>query len=151
MFLDKNTFATIIRSTPLVSIDLVVINSNGEALLGKRLNCPAHGFWFVPGGRILKNESMTKAFMRLTEEELGEIFSIEQATLLGPFDHFYQDNVFSDEFSTHYVAIAYQLQLDKPLKYLPLNIQHGSYQWIKISNLLADDKVHTHTKWYFEG
>jgi colanic acid biosynthesis protein WcaH len=150
MFLDKQTFSTVIASTPLVSIDLVVTNSNDEALLGKRLNRPARDTWFVPGGRILKDESMANAFKRLTMEELGEYFSIEQATLLGPFDHFYQDNVFGDEFTTHYVAIAYQVQLDKPLKDLPLDIQHGSYQWIKISNLLADEKVHKHTKWYFE-
>ena len=132
MFLDKNTFAAVIKNTPLVSIDLVVTNSSGESLLGKRLNRAAQGFWFVPGRRILKNESMTNAFIRLTEEELGETFSINQATLIGPFDHFYRDNVFSDEFSTHYEATAYQLQLDRPLKDLPLNIQHGSYQWINI-------------------
>ena len=150
MFLDEDTFKTVIKSTPLVSIDLVVTNSSGEALLGQRLNRPAQSFWFVPGGRILKDESMANAFKRLTEEELGEAFSIEQATLLGPFDHFYQDNVFGDEFTTHYVAIAYQLKLDKPLSALPLDIQHGSYKWIKISDLLEDNAVHKHTKWYFE-
>jgi colanic acid biosynthesis protein WcaH len=150
MFLEKDTFKTVIASTPLVSIDLVVTNQNGEALLGKRLNRPAKDFWFVPGGRILKDESLAAAFKRLTLEELGEAFSIEQASLQGPFDHFYQDNVFGDAFTTHYVAIAYQLKLDKPLDKLPLDVQHGSYQWVKISELLADEKVHTHTKWYFE-
>jgi colanic acid biosynthesis protein WcaH len=151
MFLDKQTFSTVIASTPLVSIDLVVTNSNGEALLGKRLNRPAQDSWFVPGGRILKDESMANAFKRLTMEELGEYFSIEQATLLGPFDHFYQDNVFGDEFTTHYVAIAYQLNIGDDLKNLPLNVQHGSYQWYKIDGLLQNEQVHKHTKWYFEN
>ncbi|GAA6184556.1 GDP-mannose mannosyl hydrolase [Aliiglaciecola sp. NS0011-25] len=149
MFLDKPTFSTVIASTPLVSIDLVITNENNEALLGQRLNRPAKGYWFVPGGRILKDEPLTEAFKRLTEEELGEVFTMEQATLLGPYDHFYQDNVFGDEFSTHYVAIAYKLKLTQPLENLPLDKQHGSYQWMPITELLNNDAVHKHTKWYF--
>ncbi len=151
MFLDKETFSTVIESTPLVSIDLVVKNKHGQALLGERLNKPAKGNWFVPGGRILKDESMANAFKRLTKEELGQEFSLNQAELLGPFDHFYNDNVFGDEFSTHYVAIAYVLTLDKDLEELPFDIQHGSYKWFEIDSLLNDDKVHLHTKWYFEN
>ena len=73
MYLDKQTFSTVIKSSPLVSIDLVVINPDGQALLGQRLNRPAKGFWFVPGGRILKNESLGNAFKRLTLEELSLI------------------------------------------------------------------------------
>jgi colanic acid biosynthesis protein WcaH len=150
MFLDEDTFKTVIACTPLVSIELVVTNHLGEALLGQRLNRPAQGFWFVPGGRILKDESMADAFKRLSKEELGQTFSMDQATLLGPFDHFYNDNVFGTEFSTHYVAIAYQLQLQQPLTNLPLHKQHESYQWMAISKLLKNEYVHKHTKWYFE-
>ncbi|MGI2012750.1 GDP-mannose mannosyl hydrolase [Shewanella oncorhynchi] len=161
MFLDQPTFSTIITSTPLVSIDLVVTNPNGQVLLGQRLNRPAKNYWFVPGGRILKNEPMAEAFKRLTRDELGQVFTIEQASLLGPFDHFYADNVFSDSVfsgnvsatdnTTHYVAIAYYLKLNSQLDNLPLAIQHGSYKWFDVPNLLSDDKVHIHTKWYFDN
>ncbi|ESE41260.1 GDP-mannose mannosyl hydrolase [Shewanella decolorationis] len=155
MFLDQPTFSTVIASTPLVSIDLVVTNSSGQVLLGQRLNRPAKDYWFVPGGRILKNESLANAFKRLTRDELGQEFTIDQATLLGPFDHFYTDNVFSsdvfgDDESTHYVAIAFTLQLDGPLANLPLAVQHGGYHWFDVPSLLADPKVHLHTKWYFD-
>ncbi|RJE75700.1 GDP-mannose mannosyl hydrolase [Pseudoalteromonas sp. MSK9-3] len=151
MFLDKNTFSTVIESAPLVSIDLIVLDENNQALLGERLNKPAQGNWFVPGGRILKNESLEEAFERLTQEELGEAFSLPEATLLGLYDHFYDDNVFGDGFSTHYVAIAYILRLSKPLNDLPHDIQHGKYQWFDIVSLLKDKKVHKHTKWYFKA
>lgn len=149
MFLDKETFLTVIESTPLVSIDLIVKNKQGQALLGQRLNRPAKDFWFVPGGRILKNESLANAFKRLTIEELGQAFLIEQAELLGPFDHFYKDNVFGHAFSTHYVAIAYVLTLESALEQLPLNIQHGSYQWFNIHELMQLDNVHQNTINYF--
>lgn len=150
MFLDQATFTTVIESTPLVSIDLVVINKQGQALLGQRLNRPAQGYWFVPGGRILKNEALADAFKRLTLDELGQTFTIEQASLLGPFDHFYDDYVFGDDVTTHYVAIAFILKLECELANLPLEVQHGGYQWFDVSNLLTDEKVHTHTKWYFD-
>jgi len=150
MFLDKDVFSTVIESTPLVSIDLVVLNKQGQALLGQRLNKPAQGNWFVPGGRILKDEAMADAFKRLTKDELGTEYSIEQAKLLGPFDHFYTDNVFDDEFSTHYVAIAYVLQLEQDLDNLPMDIQHNGYKWFDVETLKLDEQVHLHTKWYFE-
>ncbi|WP_434341262.1 GDP-mannose mannosyl hydrolase [Motilimonas cestriensis] len=150
MFLDQAIFTTVIESTPLVSIDLVVINKQGQALLGQRLNRPAQGYWFVPGGRILKNEALADAFKRLTLDELGQAFTIEQASLLGPFDHFYDDYVFGDGVTTHYVAIAFILKLECELASLPLDMQHGGYHWFDVSSLLTNNKVHTHTKWYFD-
>lgn len=151
MFLDETTFSTVIESTPLVSIDLVVINAQGQALLGKRLNRPAKDYWFVPGGRILKNEALADAFKRLTSDELGQVFTIDQACLLGPFDHFYNDCVFGDDITTHYVAIAFILKLEFELNSLPLHVQHGGYQWFDIPHLLSAGEVHTHTKWYFNA
>ena len=150
MFLDKSTFSKVIASAPLVSIDLVVMNPEGEVLLGERLNRPAKGYWFVPGGRILKNETLADAFKRLTCDELGIEFAIEQSVLLGPFDHFYDDYVFGGDVTTHYVAIAFILKLDRQLDNLPLDVQHGGYKWFSVPLLLADDKVHKHTKWYLD-
>lgn len=147
MFLDNETFSTVIASTPLVSIDLVVQNSAGDVLLGERLNRPAQGNWFVPGGRILKNESLSAAFARLTLAELGKAFSIEQATLQGPYDHFYTDSVFGDTPSTHYVAIAYRLTIHEALALPPE--QHSAYRWFSIPALLAHEHVHPNTKAYF--
>ena len=96
---------------------------------------------------------MADAFKRLTKEELGQTFTIDQAELLGPFDHFYNDHVFSDncseEFGTHYVAIAYVLTLDTDLEKLPLDVQHCIYQWFELDSLLTADTVHKHTKNYF--
>ena len=157
MFLNKARFSQVIASAPLVSIDLLITNTQGEVLLGERLNRPARGFWFVPGGRIFKNESLATAFERLTTEELGCRFSIKQADLLGPFDHFYADNVFTDEAegdcgddcTTHYVALAYALVISKELGCLPISIQHKRYKWFSLAALKADSMVHSHTKRYF--
>jgi colanic acid biosynthesis protein WcaH len=71
MKLSSIDFKTIVKSTPLVSIDLIVRDSEGNGLLGKRTNRPAQGFCFVPDGRVLKDESFDYAFKRLIQEELG--------------------------------------------------------------------------------
>ena len=148
MYLDNKTFVTVLSNAPLVSIDLIVENARGELLLGQRKNRPAQGFWFVPGGRILKNEPMATAFKRLTLAELGMEFAIETAKLQGPYDHFYSDSVFGDSPSTHYVAIAYQLSVEH-LTHLPKE-QHSRYRWFSKTELLAHPDVHPNTKAYFE-
>ena len=71
--LPAEVFGEVIRNTPLVAIDLVVRDQSGRALLGKRLNRPAQGYWFAPGGRIRKNETLDAAFLRLTAAELGHL------------------------------------------------------------------------------
>tara|TARA_R110002050_G_scaffold242271_6_gene378664 strand:+ start:16424 stop:16894 length:471 start_codon:yes stop_codon:yes gene_type:complete len=147
-WLSADCFKQIIECTPLVSVDLIVRNSNGEVLLGQRMNQPAKGFWFVPGGRILKNEALSGAFLRLTEAELGQSFEITSARYHGLYEHFYSDSVFGDQPDTHYVVNAFELIIDAVLE-LP-KTQHNKYQWLSEFDLLQCDDVHCHSKWYFE-
>ncbi len=70
-FLEETVFSQVVASTPLISIDLILKSPDNLILLGERLNKPAQGFWFVPGGRVYKNESLDNAFVRITESELG--------------------------------------------------------------------------------
>ena len=86
-FLNKSEFTEVIDRTPLVSIDLVVENERGEILFGLRQNRPAKNYWFVPGGRVLKNETLDAAFLRLTLNELGCELSRSQARLLDMYEH----------------------------------------------------------------
>ena len=145
--LPLTTFKTVIASTPLISIDLVVKNGEGKILLGKRTNRPAQGFWFVPGGRVLKDEQLDKAYVRLLKTELS--FNKCEAKFLGVYQHFYTDNVTEDNFTTHYIVLAYELTFNGSIMKLP-NEQHNEYRWYKESELLNHNEVHNHTKWYFQ-
>lgn len=149
MWLPNETFKSVIQHTPLISIDLIVRNEQGEVLLGKRVNAPAKGYWFVPGGRVRKNETLDDAFVRLVHEELGiEAGMIRaDAKFLGVFEHFYKDCVFGDDLETHYIVLGYELSL-KMHNILP-EIQHQDYQWIHKSKLLDNKDVHQFTKDYF--
>lgn len=146
--LDEETFKTVVASTPLVSMDLIIRNSHGQVLLGLRTNRPAQGFWFVPGGRIGKDETFEQAFWRLTQVELGRPVPLVEATFLGPYQHLYSDNFSGTAFSTHYVVLGYQLTLDLDLHSLPAE-QHQHYQWWDVQDLLTSEQVHRNTKAYF--
>ncbi|WP_217534885.1 GDP-mannose mannosyl hydrolase [Vibrio metschnikovii] len=146
--LDKETFKTIVASTPLVSIDLIIRNSCNQVLLGLRTNRPAQGFWFVPGGRIGKDETFEQAFLRLTQLELGYPIPLNDASFLGSYQHLYSDNFSGTDFSTHYVVLGYQLMLDLDLQTLPVE-QHQNYQWWDEQELLNSEQVHRNTKAYF--
>jgi colanic acid biosynthesis protein WcaH len=147
-WLDKAQFQQIVAATPLISIDLIVRNQQKQVLLGRRLNRPAQGFWFVPGGRVRKDEQLDVAFLRLTQEELGGGASRGRARFLGPYEHFYADNFSSDKFSTHYVVLGYELAWQGQQDALPIS-QHDQYRWFDVAELLQDPSVHQHTKDYF--
>ncbi|EFC0648235.1 GDP-mannose mannosyl hydrolase [Escherichia coli] len=146
--LEFELFKTIVEHTPLISIDLIIRNDKGEVLLGQRLNRPAKNYWFVPGGRIFKDESFEIAFKRITFEELGYQITLEQANFLGVYEHFYNDNVSGTDFSTHYIVHGYETQFNPQQIRLP-TAQHNSYKWFDVEALLHSTIVHQYTKNYF--
>src|SRR5580693_7640598 len=126
--LSASDFAEVVRLTPLISIDLILRNSNGDALLGVRNNEPAKGFYFVPGGRILKNERIADAFRRIILNETGVSADISQSTFKGVFEHIYDSNFANrSDFGTHYVVLAYQIT--QPFDDVRLDSQHSAFEW----------------------
>lgn len=147
--INDDLFLQVISSTPLISIDLIIENSAGEILLGKRLNRPAQGFWFVPGGRINKNELIADAFARISETEIGTALSINDAQLLGAYNHIYDDNYLGKEgINTHYVVLAYKIKLNKSLS-IQTDEQHSELKWHSISEILDSQQIHPNTQAYF--
>nr|WP_250885578.1 GDP-mannose mannosyl hydrolase [Shewanella jiangmenensis] len=127
---------------------MIVQNSDGQILLGLRNNRPAKNSWFVPGGRIRKDEQLEEAFGRLVSEELGRALSFKDAIFKGVYQHFYQDNFSTEDFSTHYIVLAYTLVLDIEITDLPVE-QHCQYRWWNVDKLLCAETVHHNTKAYF--
>ena len=146
--LSADLFELVVSRTPLISIDLIVKDHLGRVLVGKRTNRPAQGFWFVPGGRVLKNETLSAAFMRLTKDELGVSYRIEDVVYKGLYEHFYDDSALNEAISTHYVVNAFVIELTNDMNSLPQE-QHSAYRWLSEAEFLSADDVHIHSKWYF--
>ncbi len=150
MRLGRREFLEVVERAPLVSIDLIVRREDGRVLLGMRSNEPAKGFWFVPGGRIQKSETIERAFGRICEDELGTRFAHSHAKFLGVFEHFYSTN-FAEEpgFGTHYVVLAYEIAAKGIPERFPAD-QHGAFRWFDVETLLRTETVHPYTKAYFQ-
>lgn len=149
--LSPQEFEQIIKNAPLVSIDLIVRNAKDQILLGLRKNQPAKGFWFVPGGRIYKDEKIETAFGRIVKKELGLIMELKDAEFCGLFEHFYGENKYEKPgFGTHYVVLAFEIKEPKSLC-LSENDQHSKYKWLKFHELLNAKDVHKWVKKFFGG
>jgi len=148
VFLEKELFSSIVENAPLISIDLIIKDSSENILLGKRVNKPAKNSWFVPGGRIYKDETIDLAFNRITKDEIGKAYDISLAKFKGVYQHFYDDNVFNDNFSTHYIVLAYELVIKEELSLD--TIQHEKYKWFTQDELLTSKEVYSYVKDYFK-
>jgi colanic acid biosynthesis protein WcaH len=147
--ISKEDYLHCIDLRPLISIDLIIRNDSDQVLLGKRLNEPAMGTWFVPGGVIYKNETQADALQRISLRELGIQISHEHTSLLGVYEHFYETNFAQvPRISTHYVVIgrSYQLPVDTKLTF---DDQHECLEWWNIQDLLKSPEVHQYTRDYF--
>lgn len=151
-YLPKKEFLSVIRNTPLISIDLLIVNRDGKYLVGKRNNAPAHGKYFVPGGRIHKNQLHNKAFESIVKSELGLHIPFGDASFQGIYDHVYPDNfAHVDGIGTQYVVLAYHISLPfLELEKLP-NAQHSDYKFLDVNDLLNSPEVHDNTKRFFVG
>lgn len=81
--LPAEEYQQMLRRMPILCVDGVVTNERGQYLLVRRANAPMKGLWWVPGGRVLKGESLEAAFSRKMREELGI-----DVKILGPIGYF---------------------------------------------------------------
>ncbi len=147
--MNRDLFLKVIDAAPLVSIDLIFYNPNAEVLLGRRLNRPAQGFWFVPGGRIRKNERIAEALKRIAASETGYPPLPGEVRFKGVYEHFYDDNFHAAKgIGTHYIVLLHELTVGEDIRFAP-DDQHSELRWWPLDLLMADMHVHAHTKAYF--
>jgi colanic acid biosynthesis protein WcaH len=146
----RSAFLQVVDRTPLVSIDLVVRDGTGRILVGRRVNEPARGTWFVPGGRIWKGEALEVAFQRIATVELGPgEWQRDRAQLMGTYTHLYPTN-FADVpgIETHYVVLAHLVDVTTPPD-LPED-QHSEYLWLLPGERPPIGEIHANTIVYFD-
>lgn len=149
--LTHENFLNVVDAAPLVAVDLMVVRAGTDVLLGLRNNRPAQGFWFVPGGRIRKNESLKLALKRVMGNELGlqpnALPRSPQA--LGAYEHFYDDCFAGDVgVSTHYVVVCYLVHVPADFELPQADAQHAELRWWPLADAHVDDSVHHYTRNY---
>lgn len=145
--LDLNSFKSVVKNTPLISIDFIVRNNDGKILLGKRVNKPAKNYLFTLGGRVYKNEKLEDAKKRILKDEFGLDIKDYNPEFIGVYEHFYEDSFVDNNISTHYVNLAYEIQVSY-IQDLP-KAQHNNYTWLSLEELINSNEVHNNVKEYF--
>jgi colanic acid biosynthesis protein WcaH len=127
----EKEYQNIVEKMPFCCVDLIVCLNN-KVLLIKRRNKPAQNEFWVPGGRILKRETLQQAVHRKAEQELGVKIKIERK--LGCYETMFDDGVFDDlKTGTHTINVVY---LVTPLSSeFSLDKTSSEFKWIdKINN-----------------
>ena len=139
-FIEDSKWKICVQNVPIYAIDLIIFFKNGKLLMGKRINNPAKNYFFVPGGRILKDESRKEAFKRITKQEIGLECDIDKSKFLGIYEHFYSNSKWNEKrISTHYIVEARFLEFQRYEKSnFNLTNQHSSFKLIDLKNY--DDK-----------
>tara|TARA_B110000211_G_C13559280_1_gene327080 strand:+ start:24 stop:500 length:477 start_codon:yes stop_codon:yes gene_type:complete len=145
--LEKETFKTVVKNTPLVSIDLCIV-WDGKILLGKRKNDPLKGFFFTPGGRILKNETWQDCLCRVASSELAlKVRDPNDFRLMGVWDHFYENSAVGEGISTHYVNLPYCICMKKKPDF-QIDEQHEKISWFDLKEVASSSGFHKHMRNY---
>jgi len=94
-----------LEQMPVVCIDAIIMNNKGQYLLIKRKNEPLKGDYWVPGGRVLKNETLNDAVLRKVKEELGIDSHIVMP--IGVYEDFFDKSPLNPENGLHTISIVY--------------------------------------------
>ena len=136
MIVSETQYKLIVKTMPIVCVDLLIIN-DGKFLLVQRDNEPAKGeFWF-PGGRILKLEKIKTAALRKAIEEVNlnarfeNIVSIEE-TIFNKNSEMHSDK--------HTINIVCKLLVDD-ITNIKLDNLHSSFLWASFQEL-SDLNLH---------
>jgi colanic acid biosynthesis protein WcaH len=123
-YLPRPLFLTMHMNVPIVCVDMVVKYKN-EFLLVKRANPPERGKWFVPGGRIAKNETLATAVGRKLFEETGLKAGAPEFLMLA--EHF---NVkeYLPRGNSHFITFVFLVHV-RSKKSVRLDAQSSEARW----------------------
>jgi len=72
---------------------------------------------------------------------------VESFSLMGIWNHFYNNSAFDENISTHYVNLPhYTVVKSRPL--ITIDDQHGEFEWFDLTVVSVDKKFHTYTAAY---
>ncbi len=148
--LSEKIWRTCVDSIPIFGIDMIIFSRKNGVLMGRRINNPAKGKLFVPGGRVYKNERIIDAFNRILLVETGLTFSFNKSTSMGLYEHFYNVTSWStSECSTHYIIEARLIEIDPENIKLKINLadQHSCFEWIPLEDMQSNS-IHSYSKVY---
>jgi len=128
--------AEIIDVLPILCVDIVMQNAQGEYLLVKRINEPRKDQWWVIGGRVLKGETLEEAARRKVSEETA--LQVETMQPIGYYEAVAQANPFGLRFQYHAVSVVFMTVVDS---FQAVRLDSQSAEWKFAKELPSDFRV----------
>lgn len=135
----EKLYSQIIENMPILCIDFVLYHK-GKALLTYRTQEPAKGEWWVQGGRVFKNETLSQALQRLAKREMGSEVKVIKKMYLYEYN---SDKAKSGvKTGTHTVAVGYLVKPANDNFTVSMDETHSEFKWID----RIDESLHPYVK-----
>lgn len=125
MFIPKADYTRILEVLPILCVDCVIIH-DARCLLLKRLQEPAKGQYWFPGGRVFKGEQIKDAALRKAREEVSLECAFEGTLSI-------EETLFTQQgdmpFDLHTVNVCCRLSVQN-LDTFTLDPSHDGCAWV---------------------
>lgn len=128
MIIPIEDYRKIVEVLPILCVDVIIKNRNGEYLLVKRANEPLKDQWWVIGGRVLKGESLEQAAKRKVYEEVG--LEINNVKFIGYYEDAFETNPFGLTTPLHSISIVFSTIIEDKQR-VTLDYQSSDWKYSK--------------------
>jgi len=132
--IEKRIYGDAVQNLPIPCVDIFLFNPYSKSyLLVLRKDPPAQNFWWPPGGRVYKGETLAECAKRKCREELGlKATDVTVLKNLGVVETFFPDSAWNTQ--THTINVLYLLRLNSDVV---LNIDKTcqNYKWVPIDTI----------------
>lgn len=138
--MSSEDYAKVLDNVAVATADIVLINSHGEMLFGKRTREPWPDWWII-GGRIIPGESFEEAASRKLKEELGLNIDGSRLAYLGTYSLVWGKRAQAPiENGSHTVSITMAVLItDSEIGQMKQNDEYSMLQWIPPQRAVDSD------------
>lgn len=124
----------IISNIPIACVDIAIMRDS-SVLLVKRLDEPAKGQWWLPGGRVYKGEMMAQTAKRKALEEVG--LDCEVGPLIYTAETVFEDG--PNGIPVHSINSCFLLKFIELSEKIHLDHHHSEVWWCNLRFAITQD------------
>jgi len=132
--LPQDYYKDLIKLVPVLCVDVIITNPDGQYLLVKRKNDPKKGHWWVIGGRLNHFEEAVDAAKRKALEEAS--VQLNDLSFVGFYQGFFGKSAFGNH-KYHTVSLVFKSIVPKNCQ-ISLDTQSSNWKW---SDILPHDFI----------
>ncbi len=125
MFVSEFQYCSILDVMPISCVDVIIQHESKILLIHRKKSEDMGDLWWIPGGRIHKNETFENAVKRKAVTETG--LQVHVLKKCNSYEGFYESK--KCDSGTHFITTVY---ITKPVKLTEIKIDHTAddYKWI---------------------